>query len=231
MKKTVITLVAICLTAFYTHGQSNCSKFYPFSEGAMSQLTMYNAKGKMQGMVEYYINNVTSTGDATVANMSMKLIDKKGNEIQGSEYEATCKDGVVSIDFKSLMNQGMMAAYGEEMDYDITGTNLDIPNDLSVGQSLPDAEIIIKMSMSGMNFNMSTIITDRKVLDKESITVPAGTFDCYVITQTTRIKSMAANQSRTSKQWIAEGVGFVKSEDYNKKGKIANTSLLTAVSK
>jgi hypothetical protein len=197
----------------------------------MSQLTMYNAKGKMQGMVEYYINNVTTTGDATVANMSMKLIDKKGKEIQGSEYEATCKDGVVSIDFKSLMNQSMMAAYGEEMDYDITGTNLDIPNDLSVGQTLPDAEIIIKMSMSGMNFNMSTIITDRKVLDKESITVPAGTFDCYVITQTTRIKSMAANQSRTSKQWIAEGVGFVKSEDYNKKGKIANTSLLTAISK
>ncbi len=231
MKKTLITLVAICCTAFITYGQSNCSKYYPFSEGAMSQLTMYNAKGKMQGMVEYYINNVTTTGDATVANMSMKLIDKKGKEIQGSEYEATCKDGVVSIDFKSLMNQSMMAAYGEEMDYDITGTNLDIPNDLSVGQTLPDAEIIIKMSMSGMNFNMSTIITDRKVLDKESITVPAGTFDCYVITQTTRIKSMAANQSRTSKQWIAEGVGFVKSEDYNKKGKIANTSLLTAISK
>jgi hypothetical protein len=192
---------------------------------------MYNAKGKSQGMVEYHINNVSSTGDATIANMTMKLIDKKGNEMQGSEYEATCKDGVVSIDFKSLMNQGMLAAYGDDIDVDIQGTNLDIPNDLSIGKSLPDAEIVVTMSMSGMNMKMSTLITDRKVLAEEKITVPAGDFDCYVLTQTMRIKSMAANQSRTSKQWIAEGVGVVKTEDYDKKGKLEGHSILTSFTK
>lgn len=228
MKNIVLLLASFCLSTTMATAQSNCSKFYPFSEGAVSQLTMYNAKGKSQGMVEYHIINVSSTGDATLANMSMKLIDKKGEEIQGTEYEATCKDGLVSIDFKSLMGQGMLAAYGSEMDYEVTGTNLDIPNDLSVGQSLPDAEIIVSMSMSGMNINMSTVITDREVLGTESVTVPAGTFDCYVLTQTTRVKSMGANQSRTSKQWIAEGVGLVKSEDYNKKGKLAGTSILTS---
>ena len=82
-----------------------------------------------------------------------------------------------------------------------------------------------------MNFNMSTLITDREVLGKESVTTPAGTFDCYIITQSTHIKSMAANQKRTTKQWIAEGVGVVKSEDYNKKGKLDGTSVLTSFSK
>ena len=228
MKKIVILLISFCLGSTMAFGQSNCSKYYPFTEGAVSQLTMYNAKGKSQGMVEYHINSVSSTGDATVANMTMKLIDKKGNEMQGTEYEATCKDDMVSIDFKSLMGQGMLAALGEEMETEVEGTNLDLPNDLSVGQSLPDAEIIVSMSMSGMNITMSTVITDRKVLDMETITVPAGTFECYVLTQTTRVKSMASNQSRTSKQWIAEGVGVVKSEDYNKKGKLDGTSVLTS---
>ncbi|MCW5520221.1 hypothetical protein J1N09_10255 [Aureitalea sp. L0-47] len=229
--KKIITIFTLSLMISSTVNAQDCSKYYPFTEGAVSQLTMYNAKGKSQGMVEYHINSVSSTGDATIANMTMKLIDKKGKEMNGTEYEATCKEGVVSIDFKSLMGQGMLAAYGEEMETDVKGTNLDLPNDLSVGQSLPDAEIIVTMSMSGMNFTMSTLITDRKVLATETVTVPAGTFPCYVLTQTTRIKSMAANQSRTSKQWIAEGVGVVKSEDYNKKGKLDGTSVLTSFTK
>jgi len=231
MKKTLITLVAICLTIFFARAQSDCSKFYPFKEGAKTQLTMYNAKGKTQGMVEYHIHDISTNGDATIANMSMTLTDHKGNEMKGTEYEATCKNGVVSIDFKSLMNPSLMAAYGDQMDYEVTGTNLDLPNDLTVGQSLPDAEIIVTMSMSGMNFNMSTLITDREVLGIESVTTPAGTFDCYIITQSMHIKSMAANQKRTTKQWIAEGVGVVKSEDYNKKGKLDGTSVLTSFTK
>ncbi|MBT8262587.1 MAG: hypothetical protein KJO05_07175 [Bacteroidia bacterium] len=230
MKKTLITFVAICLGGFYTNAQSDCSKFYPFSEGAKSQLTMYNAKGKSQGMVEYHVSGIESKDGGTAATMTMNLIDKKGNELKGSNYELLCKDGIVSMDFKSLMRPGMLDAYGE-IDHEITGTNLDFPNKLSVGQDLPDAEILIKLSMSGMNMNMSTLITDRKVLDKESVTTPAGTFECYVISQNTQIKSMASNMKRSSKQWIAEGVGVVKSEDYNKKGKLDTYSILTSFTK
>jgi hypothetical protein len=229
MKKTLITLVAICITMFYANAQSDCSKFYPLSEGAKTELTMYDAKGRSQGTVEYHVTDVNSSGGGTTASMSMNLTDKKGNEIQGSTYELLCKNGIVSIDFKSLMRPGMLEAYGE-IDHEITGTNLDLPNDLSVGDDLPDAELIIKLSMSGMNMTMSTLITDRKVLDTESVTTPAGTFDCYVITQSMQIKSMASNLKRSTKQWIAEGVGVVKSEDYNKKGKLDGTSVLTSFS-
>ncbi|QNJ97966.1 TapB family protein [Constantimarinum furrinae] len=228
--KSITTILLILFIGFTTNAQYDCSKFYPFTEGAKSQLTLYNGKNKVQGMVEYEVLKLSTTGGSVSATMKNRLFDEKGSMLSESEYEALCSDGVVSIDFKSLMRPGLMDAYGN-METEVTGTNLDLPNDLEVGQSLPDAEINVKMSMSGMNMNMKTAIVDRKVIGRESITTPAGTFDCFVLTQTMEIKSIASNMSRTSKQWVAEGVGVVKTEDYNKKGKLDGVSLLTAFNK
>ncbi len=228
MKTLVVTLLAIFTFTFSGYSQYSCSKFYPFSEGAKSQLTLYNAKGKTTGMVEYHIIGVNDTGGSETATIKTWIFDKKGTEISETEYLATCSDGVVSIDFKSLMRPEMLKAYGD-IEYEIEGTNLDLPNNLSVGMDLPDAEIIIKLSMQGMNINMTTRITDRKVVGQETITTPAGTFECYVLTQTTEIKTMGSFRS-TSKSWIAEGVGVVKTEDYNKRGKLKGSTLLTSFS-
>lgn len=232
MKKNILFLSTLLMLSLTVSAQYSCSKFYPFSEGAKSQLSLYDGKGKLSGMVEYHILKITNTGSSQTASMTTQLIDEKGKQISASEYDATCKNGVVSIDFKSLMRPDMMDAYGDmDVDTEITGTNLELPNDLTVGQSLPDADLNIKISISGMNINMQTVITERKVLAKETLTTPAGTFECYVLTQTMVLKSMAANQSRSSKQWIAEGVGVVKTEDYNKRGKLDGYSLLTSFSK
>ena len=229
--KTLIVSIITCLAfTLSSTAQSGCSKYYPFYEGAVSQLSLYNAKGKQEGMVEYHVLTVTNNGESETANMAMKLIDDKGQEISVSEYSATCSDDVVSIDFKSLMRPEMLSGFGD-VDAEVTGTNMDLPNKLSVGQTLPDSEMNIKISLSGIKMNMNTLITDRKVIDKETITTPAGTFECYVITQSMQMKSMASNQKSTSKTWIAEGVGVVKSEDYKKNGKLRGTSLLTAFSK
>jgi len=39
------------------------------------------------------------------------------------------------------------------------------------------------------------------------------------------------NRVSTGKLWIAEGVGMVKQEDYNKKRKIVSSSILTVFNK
>lgn len=229
MKKHLILTVTFLIVSTALIAQYDCSKFYPFSEGATSQLTLYNAKGKTEGTMEYKVVAINVENGKTVATINTKLADDKGTEISATEYTATCKDGTVSIDFNSLMRPGMMDQFGDmDVDAKVTGTDLDLPNDLSVGQTLPDAEMNIAMSFSGMNMNMSTFITDRKVVGKETITTPAGTFECYVIEQSMNMKSMASNQKMRSKSWIAEGVGVVKTEDYKKNGKLRGMSLLTS---
>ena len=78
---------------------------------------------------------------------------------------------------------------------------------------------------------MNIIITDREVVGKETLTTPAGTFECFVISQSNVSKGMTGTIKRTSKQWIAAGVGVVKTEDYKKNGKLDGYSLLTSFSK
>ena len=116
------------------------------------------------------------------------------------------------------------------MEVDISGTNLILPNNLSAGQSLPDANMLMNIKVPPMNMKMTVDIRDRKVEGKETVTTSAGTFDCFVISYIHESK-MGMKITGNAKEWIAEGVGMVKSESYNKKGKRISRSELTAFDK
>ena len=66
---------------------------------------------------------------------------------------------------------------------------------------------------------------------KESVNTPAGTYECYVITQDNVSETMGVKQTMQSKLWLAEGVGMVKQETYNKKGDLMSKSELTSFKK
>jgi hypothetical protein len=209
----------------------DCSTFYPFSEGTTMQITSYGTNKKVAAIVDYTVKDVSTVSGVETATMNTTIKDKKGELIAESEYEMSCTGDRVSIDFKSMMSPQIVKQF-KDLKTEITGTNLDLPNNLSVGQTLPDASMQMKISMSGINMDMATQITNRKVIDTEVVTTPAGTFDCYVITYNTDINmSMGMNQSSNAKQWISEGVGMVKQEDYNDKGKVTSSSLLTSFSR
>ena len=76
---------------------------------------------------------------------------------------------------------------------------------------------------------MTIYVTDRAVEARESLTTSAGTFDCIKITQKETTKMIVKIQA-TSKEWYAENIGMVRSESYNKKGKLTGYSVLTKIS-
>ena len=222
------------LTTFFalnlSIGQTSCSQYYPMVDGANFEYTSYDKKGSEEGKINYKVTNVNGSGDNVSATMVMDIADKKGNTYS-SEYTITCDGDAVKVDFKSLMNEQMLNQLGE-MEMDITGTDVEWPNNLSVGQALPDGNVNVKMKMGGaINMNMNVETINRKVEKKESVTTPAGTFDCYVIYSETKTKMMMSNQNSPSRVWLAEGVGMVKQESYNKSGKLMASSMLTQFNK
>ncbi|WP_108422788.1 hypothetical protein [Flagellimonas amoyensis] len=230
MKQYFLLLAALCVTAGTAVAQSSCSQYYPLVEGTSLQYTNYDKKGKEEGQMDYKITDVSGSGDTVSATMVLEFSDDKGNTYT-SDYGITCDGNVVRIDFKSLMNEQMMSQF-EDVEMDITGTDVELPNNLSVGQALPDSNVNLKMKMAGaVNMNMNVETINRKVEKKESLTTPAGTFDCYVIYSETRTKMMMGNQTVPSRIWLAEGVGMVKQESYNKSGKLMGSTLLTQLSR
>ncbi len=79
--------------------------------------------------------------------------------------------------------------------------------------------------------NMNVIIENRKVEAKETITTPAGTFECYKISSEISSKVAFVNQKFKSVDWFAKGVGMVRTETYDKKGKLESYALLTKFEK
>ena len=222
MKKLVFVIASVLVGFQFTFAQGECSKYYPFEEGTKFQITNYEKNDKVGGVIDYVVTS--STGDT--ATLAYEMRDDKGDIILTSEYGISCDSDGISIDFNSLAAPGMLAQY-EDMEVDISGTNLHLPNNLSTGQILPDADMIMNISMAPMNMKMTVLIFNRIVEGNETITTPAGTFDCDVIAYDIETK-MGMKITGKAKQWMAEGVGMVQQINYNKKGKEIGKSVLTS---
>ena len=232
MKKTLLIILITSFVSISIKAQESCSKYYPLMEGSTFEYTNYDKKGKIDGVTNYTVSSVTSEGAATKATLDLKMSDKKGKEMFASNYSFTCENNLVKIDYQSLFPAQMMKQYSDmDVEMDISGTDIEIPNDLSVGEDLADANVAIAMNMSGIKMNISVDQTNRKVVGEENVSTPAGSFDCIVITETTRTKTMGANIELNSKLWLAEGVGMIKQETYKKNGNLMSTTELTKFSK
>jgi len=224
-------MMAILFGIYSINAQNNCSKYYPMEEGASFTYTVYNKKGKVDGTTSYTVTDIKNDNNQTQSTLNMTYSDAKGKHSFDSNYGMTCTDMGIKIDYMSLMPSQMMNQYKDmDVEMDMEGIDIELPNDLSVGQQLADANVNVSMNMSGIKMKISVSTVDRNVLAKEQVTTPAGTFDCYVLSETIQSKSMGANLELISKTWLAEGVGMIKNETYKKNGTMQSRSELTKFS-
>ena len=229
MKKAIVSFSLLLFISGGLLGQS-CSKYYPMNEGASFQYTSYDKKGKTEGIADYKVTDVSTNGGATQATMTIALKDEKGKEVYNTSYTFSCSDNKVTIDYESLMSNSMIEQM-QDMEMEITGTDIELPNELSVGQALSDANVAMKIDMGGMTMDMKVDMVNRKVEKQENVTTPAGTFNCYVIYSDYESNMMMVSQAFPSRLWLAEGVGMIKQETYKKNGEVMSNTILTSFSK
>ena len=200
-------------------------------KGKQFELTYYSDKGKAEGRTEYEISDKREMVNGMLSVVHMKSFDKKDKLALETDFEVRCENGVFSVDIRGILNGAQMEQIKamEGMDVSVTTVDLEIPSSLSVGDQLKDGSLEMKMNASGggmtlMSFN--TYITNRKVEGRESVTTPAGTFECFIISSEIQAKSGFINMNYESKEWIAENVGVVRSESY-RKGKLEGYTELT----
>jgi hypothetical protein len=105
------------------------------------------------------------------------------------------------------------------------------PSSLETGQTLPDANITISAGTGGVTImNMTVNVTNRKVTGTESVTVPAGTFECYKITYDLETKMMFKTNTSVT-EYVNMGIGNVKTENFDKKGKVISSMVLSELKK
>lgn len=218
-------IIGICIIAAFittsVAAQNNCSTFYPFQQGVTFQITNYGKNKRVAAITDFLVTDASSN----FATFTSFLRDKDGEVLNEATFTMSCENDGIVVDMESVLNPQLLDNY-RDFETEISGTKIVIPNNLQVGQELPDASMTMLVNMSGINLRMEVSMTDRAVVDRETITTSAGTFDCFVIGYT-NIINMGMNRTTTAKQWISKGVGMVKQEDYNRRGRVTSSSLLT----
>jgi hypothetical protein len=232
MKNFLLTLIFpfLAVTSY-----SQCDSYFNFKEGAEYELEHYSAKEKLTGKSHTKIVSIEDKGGVLVAHIEGTAYDKKGKELTTLNFEYMCEDGVLKMDLKKFIPQDMYGGNGD-VSFEMEGDYLEIPRNLTVGQTLKDGTIEGKMIMEGnpvmANMTMTVRIFNRKVASKEDVTTPAGTFSCYKITydmeSSTKVMGMNTSVNLSSIDYLAEGIGVVRTESYNKKGNLSGYTILTA---
>jgi len=226
--KNLFTLVL--LTALFAGSTSiaqDCKMYFPDKVGSVREITNYDKKGKVTGIVSQEIIAKDVVGAATSVTVRSTTSDKDNKELSVNEMTLNCKDGVFSFDMEDYIDKSMLEAY-KDMEITMTGDNVAYPSGLKVGDKLSNASINIIVKNQGMALmNWTITISNRIVTAKESISTSAGTFDCYKLTYDLQTKTRIITINTKAAEWMSEGVGMVKSESLDKNGKLLGYSLLT----
>ncbi|MBO9636871.1 MAG: hypothetical protein J7576_01755, partial [Siphonobacter aquaeclarae] len=98
---------------------------------------------------------------------------------------------------------------------------------MTTSSRLPDGNFHLETSMNGMKImSLNLSVTDRQVVGKESVTTPAGTYDCLKITTRQQMKSVMSFDYETT-EWYAPSNGIVVKTELYRKGKLQSISQLT----
>ena len=133
-------------------------------------------------------------------------------------------NGTVELD---VAQAAVMAAKQRFSIFDFTasgGTSI-LPATLKPGDRLDDIHAVV--SWSGIKYTID--YTERLVLRRESVTVPAGTFDCIVVREHTLEKAPLMKRDRITLTWYALGYGMVRHDTFFINGDVETTEQLESI--
>ena len=208
MKKNVLIQILVLLALVFANA-SFAQTYMPEKVGTKITYVDKDAKGKIIQAFRYEITDVQKDdGKTTILFDIVWLKDnfkETGEVYKGKVWSA---DGYFHTDVRYAL--GSLASM---VNVDsIKGHTIILPEHPSNGEKLDDCHI----TGPGIAINNTNI----SVTTGESVTTNAGTYDCVRVDSEDGAQILFVKVNVTSKQWWKLGVGAVKYESYNKKGKM-----------
>jgi hypothetical protein len=211
--KPIIVLLLSMLGGSLVFSQ-NCNYYY-LQNGKTAEITFYSKKGDESGKSVYTVTSASKSGGTTSATVNSEVFSKKGKTIAKGTNNMKCDNGVLMVDLKAFISPEQ--AEQIKADAKASDVYLSYPANMKVGDALPDGTMNIDIQQSnGMKSNVDIKITNRKVEGQESVTTPAGTWNCFKISYHSAIRIALMGIGIPVKaditEWFAPNFGVVKTE-------------------
>ena len=196
--------------------------FFAMKPGDVQVFVSKDDKGKISSQSRSTIKSITGDKNAFAIAYQSEIIDEKGNPADKDNpmivnYRVVVKDGIMYLDMKEIFGT-LDGLEGVE----VIGTPIKIPGNLSVGQTLDDATARVRIGF----INCTSVLTEGKCVAIEDVTVEAGTFRCYKVSQKVNSRVLGIKSEGSILTWYATGAGAVKTESYDSKGKLLSSEEL-----
>lgn len=205
--------------------------YHALKKGSRLVYTFYDGKGKLQGYNRQEVVEYSGTKNSVNALVHGEHVDRKGKVQSSGTVSLRYSNGNFHADLLDMLPpQGLENI---DMEAGMSGREMLLPEKLTPGMSLPEAQAVFKLKMkSGQEAvelpPMTFRVFNRRAVQAESVETPAGTFVCFRIVQTVEAEyPIIGKQLATSIIWIGKGLGTIKSENYDAKGKLTGRMLLT----
>lgn len=217
MKKLILFTVMI----FFGIALKAQEIFFPTKEGTVLVYKSFDKKDKETNTVKYTITHLKINGSDMDITYLVESLDPKEKLVFKEEITIQQKGDKLYFDMSNFINKAAFQQNGEiPAEIQVTGNNLEVPSNPKPGDVLPDANVEMAMKLGFVNMKMSANVTNRKVEAIEDITVKAGTFKGYKFTSEVNSVVMGIKVNSKNIDWYAKGVGIVKTESYDKNGKL-----------
>lgn len=213
MKKMILSAIVacLCLPSF----AQDCKNYYLLQNNKTIEISSFNKKGKNTGKQVYKISDVKTSGDKVTATLETEFFDKKGKSAATGNAAIECNDGIMKMDMSLMIPQQQQSQFSQAS-AKADKIFIEYPANMKVGDQLKEGLFEMETETGGMKQAISMIINDRKVESKETITTPAGSWECFKIAYKSKIsvKTMGIGIPINSEitEWYAPGFGIVKTE-------------------
>jgi hypothetical protein len=221
MKKNIMLLVSgILLWNLSVLAQTNnCGYLFNLKPGVLLKNVTYNEK------MEVILKTISKImiNDGQIVTLSTESYQSGAPVATGTVLsDVLCKNGEVCFPIDLSLPSGTTMKYAENTDKFVS-----YPAEMQPGMKLNDVECSISGStQEGYPFKVKYVFKERTVEGVESITTPAGTFEC---TKINYLYAVGPVKWQTS-AWLSKDVGIVKTE-YYKKGKLVSSAILEQIVK
>ena len=197
--------------------------FFGYKKGVKLTFADLDKKGKPTA---HTINEITKLEGEAPFNCTVEytvtLLDDKKNSLGITPMVQTysIRNGIVTFDENSFAGQMMQG-----MDVKISGTLFRLPSNAKVGDTFEDYSILLNMG----GIKSTAHVTNIRVTAEETLTIDGVEIECVVVENHTSTKAIGIKSEGTQKIWYGRGYGAVRTETYDKKGKILTTNALVEI--
>ena len=221
---------------------ATCTTAFNMRAGQNLEYQLLDGKGKALGTWRYRVvkvgmdSTVSKKGNVTPrASVQVKsgLYDTGNNVLAQQDLTYFCRNDTTFTDGLGIINyDGLKSFKNRRLSYQ--ATPIAWPNQAAVGSKLPDGGVLVQVSSPSVAIaKVETTQRQRKVSgERVSVTVPAGTFSCYTVESQREVSTAARADlvlKNTGRQvdYYDPAVGIVKTEQYDNRGKLVQTRLLS----